>query len=1212
MKKTFFILICILVQRGVSYGQFSDQNWWFFGDAAGVDFSSGTAVGVNIPAVTMYTDEPVACYSNPTTGNLIFYTNGQSVYRSDHSVLTSALNGSPNSVGIASSTQGALIIPKIADPNKYYIFYTSDVTAGACINYGLRYSIVDFTTPAGSVVSLNLPAIPMPGYNLKTTEHLMAIPHCNGTDYWIIVHCSQTGSNDKFLVFGLTAAGLSAPVQYSSFPVTPWAPSMSPATIHNWMGFIKASPDGRKLAVTNFSSTVYLYDFDKQTGSITAASTITCPFTLSGGWIYGLSFSPNSNQLYIGKETALFQYDVTNLAAPVLNPNSNSLALFAHRLQLGPDNKIYMNDAYSLSVINYPDNVNNSSNAIGYSSASVSLLSHYCALSLPNVIDAKKPVITSPVFISTFNTCNEVTFNTPDCAASYTWNFGDGTIITTSNPSPVHAYASSGSYTVTLTIGSYSSNQTIQILPAVIPISGPTTWCNGSMPPTYSTGPYTGYTYNWTATTGTFITPSNNSSTQVNWTSLGANTIDVTVTQDGCTSSNSLGVTVYSSPTASAGPTVDACSSPVIGGSPTATGGLAPYTYSWSPSLGLSSTIIANPIATPLTTTNYTVMVTDGNGCTASAVCTVTVGNDSWHQTTELTTGSEIYNDVITDREGNVYAVGTYTKSTTLNGGGNPDMTINSGVAMLTNNSFVAKYDACGNLIWVANSTDFTGCTGIGITLDENSGMVYITGNFDQIMRFSSAASYNGLCTVPNTLTILTPGSNRGYVAQFDMVTGCLYFLAPLTLNTSSTLESRAITANENTDDIYIGGQYKSSARNCAFIVKYTPTTTMGTSNTLNPIVWSVVGDNTAAGYDKINDLDYNEVTNRLYGIGDFSINAKLVPGSVSLSTGNKDAFICAYADLGITCTQALFSKGGISGTNEMYGEGIAVDESGNLAFLTGTFKGSTSVPFNLPGITALTATNEAAYMIGVNFTASTSWSKKAEVPVVGGKAFGKEVSCFHGRAYFVGEFTKSTVNIQSVGSFPFLGGLSGAPNFHVFTAAYGSTGTGVNGNVTKSTGSIIDNHLAQSIAANESGHCFVVGQYSPNLNYLNGGVPPSAPLVATGGPNAYVMRTLQTTGEYKIAEHAETDSSASAFTSTPVVYPNPTNAEITLVIKGFVQTETKQMLTVFNAMGQVVKTFEITSENTLIDLSSYQNGIYLFSVSNGSTAHVVRVSKTN
>ena len=57
----------------------------------------------------------------------------------------------------------------------------------------------------------------------------------------------------------------------------------------------------------------------------------------------------------------------------------------------------------------------------------------------------------------------------------------------------------------------------------------------------------------------------------------------------------------------------------------TAGGGQAPYSYSWAPMAGLSNPNIANPICTATTTTNYTLTITDDNGCTATDQVLVTV-----------------------------------------------------------------------------------------------------------------------------------------------------------------------------------------------------------------------------------------------------------------------------------------------------------------------------------------------------------------------------------------------------------------------------------------------------------------------------------------------------------------------------------------------------------------------------------------------------------
>ncbi len=62
-----------------------------------------------------------------------------------------------------------------------------------------------------------------------------------------------------------------------------------------------------------------------------------------------------------------------------------------------------------------------------------------------------------------------------------------------------------------------------------------------------------------------------------------------------------------------------------IGGSPAITNGVAPVSYGWTPTTGLSSPSVLNPTATPAATTTYTLTVLDNTGCTASDAVTITV-----------------------------------------------------------------------------------------------------------------------------------------------------------------------------------------------------------------------------------------------------------------------------------------------------------------------------------------------------------------------------------------------------------------------------------------------------------------------------------------------------------------------------------------------------------------------------------------------------------
>lgn len=68
-------------------------------------------------------------------------------------------------------------------------------------------------------------------------------------------------------------------------------------------------------------------------------------------------------------------------------------------------------------------------------------------------------------------------------------------------------------------------------------------------------------------------------------------------------------------------------SNTILGGAPTASGGSVVYTYLWTPAEGLSNTTIANPIASPLQTTTYTLTLNDGKKCTKTSSTVITVNS---------------------------------------------------------------------------------------------------------------------------------------------------------------------------------------------------------------------------------------------------------------------------------------------------------------------------------------------------------------------------------------------------------------------------------------------------------------------------------------------------------------------------------------------------------------------------------------------------------
>lgn len=116
------------------------------------------------------------------------------------------------------------------------------------------------------------------------------------------------------------------------------------------------------------------------------------------------------------------------------------------------------------------------------------------------------------------------------------------------------------------------------------------------------------------------------------------NTTDYTVTV-----SDSVGSVVTDRVTVTVGVAVEATASPasIVPGESSfleaiPTGGIPPYNYIWTPGDSLDSDSIRDPIATPSTSTEYTVVIADAFGAGASDSVTVTVESLGLHADIQL------------------------------------------------------------------------------------------------------------------------------------------------------------------------------------------------------------------------------------------------------------------------------------------------------------------------------------------------------------------------------------------------------------------------------------------------------------------------------------------------------------------------------------------------------------------------------------------------
>ena len=477
MYRLLFFLLIILLCKQKADAQLEAAQWRF-GFYQGLSFQNSTVTSVNNSSITA--NEGCSSFSD-VNGNIVLYTNGQSIWNSNNAQVPGLLMGNP------SSAQSSLVFHKSG--SQYYVF-----TTGAFGNGPAAYTIYDAAAAnnTGSVVSTTI-------LQDSVTERMAATLNCSGTGTWVVVHKQ---GNQKFYSFLATANSIANNPVISSAGATLNYPM-------SFYGVFAFSPEGDRLLCARSESTntsngmLEMFNFDRSTGSVSSPTLLV---NSPGYLCVGATFSPDgskvytcltktNNQLMVPKY--ICQIDLcaltatnstipcTTLATVYSSPNQNSLLS-------GPltsiNGKVYFTSENVLGEIASP---NTSGLACGTNTNVLSLnAGGFTFSNLPNFVSN---VARQKASFSSSLDCARASLsvNISTCASinssiiAVDWFYGDGGSILGQSAVMLanHTYSANGSYIVKMLAHFNCSTDTVlQVIQVTnlptINISGRTTICS--------------------------------------------------------------------------------------------------------------------------------------------------------------------------------------------------------------------------------------------------------------------------------------------------------------------------------------------------------------------------------------------------------------------------------------------------------------------------------------------------------------------------------------------------------------------------------------------------------------------------------------------------------------------------------------------------------------------------------------------------------------
>ncbi len=422
-------------------------------------------------------------------GEILMYTNGQAIWNGENEFIEDTINynqhwenfvlhqdGIDVLIGFL-AIQGAMMLPLPEQDSVYMLIY-SQFNSAMSRTMNLFSAKIDLNMPLGSQI-INKDQLLIENDTIASGT-LNAVKHANGRDWWILKLDRNNGNIFRFLL---------DPTGVSDYQVLDFGDDFETS-----IGQLYFSPDGEYMAancnprLSVDDSQLVIAKFDRALGNIT---NIQEEFVERNTYARGLSFSPNSDFLYVSDGLTMYQYDLkeedvldSRLAIEEydgFNYYYTQDSLFPEPQHFGwmglaPDGKIYVSTQMGTSrVMHRINNPNVKGVGCDMEQHSVYLPTSY-ARTIPNFpnyrlgpLDGSMAdtlgIDNHPIakFRYVQDTLDDFKIEFVDLSyfrpEEYSWDFGDGDTSTDENPT--HIFDGNGVYDVCLTVSNENSSNTI-------------------------------------------------------------------------------------------------------------------------------------------------------------------------------------------------------------------------------------------------------------------------------------------------------------------------------------------------------------------------------------------------------------------------------------------------------------------------------------------------------------------------------------------------------------------------------------------------------------------------------------------------------------------------------------------------------------------------------------------------------------------------------